>query len=491
MSNRNTKICYLSKVVDGMVFREDFEADQFVSYDGWSTLQGIPTHTKDQSIAGLFSLLLEGTQDESGLPVCLKMSPPQTGISNWVAVVWFYDDATKTTDPGPYLKLELANENFVQVGPRNGVSAGFYSCNPSGNFTEDAFSATATPRTTGWHKFLVNYMIQGSTFGVGIYIDDVLVQTLPMASNIPIKSIYLMGSTLNTASDSFGYFDELRYMRNYSSFVSGIAGRRLNVPGLMTEDVPLGIGGWAIPSEINPEDNDYPVEISQLSSGSSDTDSLNRLALFLPSGDPRRAMVPGDQFSFTEIDFGRRATTFQNQPGTLGNNSLSNSGFSTTVTSGRIDRAPFVINSLFGLEWVQRAMNFFEYARQGNPFSFSLYGDDTVCSSLIAIVAPGNSQIQVFSTLNLSGAYIIPGNYYIIERSDRSAREIVLITTASAYGRFGLSESVKNSYSIGDTIRSVNFWPNMELDSRSFGFSVSEPKTLTYDWTINMREHLT
>lgn len=481
-----TRLTWLQKVRDGMLFREDFESDRFVTNDGWFLLQGIATQSKAQAVAGLFSLLLKGTQDDADLPVILQQNvPPIISGQQPTVTAWFYDDAAETVLEGPFLKIMLSDGSFIQMGARNGTSTTHYSCNPPATFTEDTFAVTAVARSTGWHKFQIKYNNVWVRFE--IYIDGVDVLHLTPPTTYVVESIYLQAAVLGNAVDSFGYFDELRYQQDWYTFFWGVAGRRINVVGLGHTDQAISGPGnlYKLEANTNPEANAYDIEISQAIPSATVIGNYEKLAMSRYDMDYQG----GDAFMFKEVDFTRRPTAYAGErPTTRGSRSQSPTGTTETITTGRQDTAPFEVDGLQGVEWLQRAQDYFDYARTGEPFAFALDSDDTVVAQLAADAAAFQSQVTVIPTLDVNGSGIQEDQYYIIEDQGRNHRQVlrVIDVTANAVTFDGL---LHYDYEVGDYVRSMRYWPLMEMaDPITYPLSIAKPKSITYKWSQNIRE---
>ena len=459
-----SKLCWLKKVRSGYAFREDFESDNFVNNDAWQLLQGLAITTDAQQSQGTYSLDLANSLDNSLMPVVIRQNISASAIyQDWIITVWYYDDATNTTNPGPYLKVNIGTAEYIQVGVRNAVSTGYYSCNASGSLAEDSFASTTAARTTGWHKLQVYGPTTGGHYVV--YIDDVEVRDVTwIGATHSITSVSLQGGVLGVASPSFGYFDDLRVQYSKKAGFLNLNKRRL-VVGSTSQDLVTDAAVFT--PDIVPADNSYQIQISKAS-------NLTSLDLNWYG----QNVVGGDFYVYQEVDFLRKVFPFDYQPTSLATQNISPTGGRETIVTGRQDKPTFTIQDLVGDVWRQRFGDYFEYARLGNPFTVQTDSDETILTSVSALTTPsgGTNSVYVNSILGVTAAGIVQGGMYVLESADRSKRQTLTVSSVSSNHVF-FNEYLNADFSAGDTIRSVRYWPLiMVSDPRTLGITYQNAK---------------
>lgn len=481
-----SKLAFMNKIQDGFLFREDFESADFVDNDGWQTVQGVAEHSKNEVVAGKYSLLLAGTQDEDGFPVIIRKDVSSfDNFDKRMFTVWFFDDMNALLE-GPFVKLGLASNRWLQIGARNAISTVNYSCNPALTSTEDSFADSGIARSAGWHKFQIrNNGSGGGNTVFELFIDDTSVRTLtiPVASLL-IETIYLQAAQTGMVTDSFGYFDEVRYQRRTDFSILGVNGRRVSAGTLGSTDNLLSTSSLAIEADVVPAPNAYEVQISQIIRTATQTDNYEFLSIFLQNVD----FENGDIWVISEIDFGRKMTSYQDDPSTRGSSTSAVDGTSETLTVGRLESIGASVRCLIGDEWVANSQNFFQYARQGKPFSLTLDSDDVVLNTTYVAAAAGDTILTVNNTLGVFNAEI--GRFYVVEDEDRTIRQMFKASNVVGNSVY-LDRPLIADIPVGSFVRSLNYWPTIELvDPQQAGLQLINPRTQRYDWNFQFREYV-
>jgi len=478
-----TKIAWMQKDRDGFAFREDFECDAFVSNEQWLIVQGVPDYTPDLAASGSFSLPLAGSQDSSGFPLILKRTVADTYLATgFFATVWYYDTMDAVL-PGPFFKVSTDSGKFFQVGVRNAISTTKYVCNPSGNYSEDSFSASSVSRSLGWHKLQVRVeptTLSGKQFW--IYIDDttVLSGTFNGSGNM-YPTVNLCAATVGVVTDSFGNFDDLRVQYSAYAYIRGYNNHRVIVSGGLLDSYITGQNALTFTPPVQLAKNSNDLTVSQWS------DHTKPLIYWFS-----REFNGGDIYTIFEVDFGRKATVFQSTENALSSYNTSVNGRTETIKPGRSKSLLFTVRALDGDQWRKLEYNFFDYASAGNPFSLLVDSDDAVYTRAYPQgFMTSNDIFTVDPVLGQTYAGITVNNYYAFEKQDRS-REMMAQITLIANGSVYPGDIPTNVFSAGDTIRSPRFFPMMMLDpaGKKSGISYTDIKVLRQDWTANMVEYI-
>jgi hypothetical protein len=189
-------------------FRDGFES----GFINWSTVSGTPTTSTVQTHGGAKSYVLNSDQ------CAIQHNLPN--LTNKVAVVWLYDNASATT--GSAMMFVDDNVSAIGLGVYNTASTGYYVYRIGSTFT-----ATTVPRTTGWHQFVFDYT---SKTNVKLYIDSV---ATPVATSSVATSFnrIALGDFWADTHGMTAYYDDISVQSNLP-------------PTLFTEGFESGFGSW-------------------------------------------------------------------------------------------------------------------------------------------------------------------------------------------------------------------------------------------------------
>jgi hypothetical protein len=475
-------LSWIEKIRNGFQFHETFESDNFREQQSWILVQGVPISSASQAINGIRSLGLAGSQDSLGQPIILRKEIDiDVNVENQVAVVWFYDDLNAVLQGG-FFKVKIDNGDFLQVGTRNGISTGFYVC---GSGLEDTFgTTTAIARTLGWHEFKIVRDLTSGFFK--IFIDNFLVLTSAISTTTNyVDRIYLQGSLAGAVTDSFGNFDEMRLLRDNAMTFHGVAGRRVEAK-ILDETATFSVSNNLATDSfsnsnlaVNFTDTFYWLQVSQKIASATDISNYSKLSCRLG----KIEMVGGDVFKFNEFDFaGRKVTSITQGGQTLASRNLSTIGVTETISFSRQDDIAFAISSIEGEDKYQIANNFYETARRGIYFSLATDSDFTGMAIANATAYAGQSVMTVYVNIGLQ-----VGEKVIL--FDQQHSKYYSLSIASILGpTITFNEKLPFDVLRHDIIRSLRFYPYLELDGLDLGITLSNPRQLRFDWSQTCRD---
>jgi len=482
----------LQNLRSGWMFHEDFESDQFVPNDGWNLIQGAANQSKDVAVNLTYSIKMAGSQDANLNPLVMYVPITDAVAVNEDFHCWFYDDATNTTLPGPFVKLRTTAGNFVTLGVRNGTSTTKYVM--SSALTEDAFAATSVNRSTGWHHFEIRreMLVAPYVNSYLMFVDGTVVGYLA-PGGVPtfFDRIYIQADVAGTTNDSFGYFDEVRLYRDYDLILFGCEGRRVRAKDV-TETILWGLDnnleatqpGQPLPVQTDPG---YTISLEISKQITSDSDLSNYV--FLVSRMDQIQMNPGDMWRYAESDFGRKVTNYQETPVTLGPRNSSLNGITETITFGQRNKVAYTVKMLEGDSWLREAHNWFDWVRKGNPFTLAVDSDSIAFASMSGPFYAGSFTFTVLPSLANTNTNITAGNQYVIQTRDGINRQVVTVTLVSG-NNITVLQPLNFNVTLGDFIRSAYYWPMLENDDpNAEGLTISD-KLIRRDWNVLAREYI-
>lgn len=479
-------ISYLQKIRDGVVFNESFENDNFITAEGWTILQGVPGNSSQQFIDGIKSW--DNAAGSQSLPVAKKVISDTAVDSDWYFSCFFYDDATNTTDQGPFVKLKLVDGKYLQMGVRNGTSTTLYVTGTN-TFAADTFQVATggtAGRVSGWRFFTIIYL--SATTNYRYFIDDVEVAVFTAAASSPVSEIYLQANTVGGTGSSFGYFDALTYNRKetldiYASFSGRVklndnANANQDSQGF-TSTVPASFQVW---NEAGSVGTLYPFQV-YLEVGDTSHNLSYRSNLL--------QVNPGDIYQFTQIDFERKVTTYENTPRVLQSVNTSTSGVRETLDFAQKYRLTFTVNGLEGVAWNRTVQNFFQNAVAGNTFALMIDSSTDAAFGVISASVGGGTSATVtimpnFST-NPTDAFTV-GNYYTILKQGNTLTAVMKLASKTS-NTLTFDSLLPFGVDALDYVYPVFLYPFLEISgSELTGFRLSDVGIPRYNWTQNCEE---
>jgi len=488
-SGGHSVITYLQKIRDGVVFSEGFENDNFISADGWTTIQGAPANSGVQFKQGIKSW---DNNANGGIPIAKKVIT-DTNVDNfWLVQGWFYDDATNTTAQGPYLKAKLASGKYMSVGVRNSFSTTKYCFNAvTSAAQDDPQNVSSVTRTTGWHLF----QMQLGNFGsYNMLIDGTLISNVSTTTST-VSEIYVQSNLAGGTGTSIGYFDSVEYYRSAQIQIL-MPTTTMQTVNFYTNQNSLLLSTTAdssSPAALNFVGTSYfnanlPIGIYTEISTATATSLGCRSNLIM--------MNPGDIYSYKTIDFGRKITTYDPTPKELQSVNISTAGVRETNNYGLKGDLSFSVRDLCGYQWRQSADNFFLNAVQGNPFGLMVDNVTDRCFGVIGTSRqPNSSTLQIMGNLGtnptsqFSQKSTSTQDYYVIQNALNTNKQVVQFT-AIATSSVTLSQPTNFATNPGDYVYSLLYYPFLEVNGNGLtGFRVTDPNIPRYNWTQGCSEY--
>jgi hypothetical protein len=489
----NSRLDWIQKTRDGVVFVETFENPLFLSADGWTVLQGKPAQSLAQSKSGIASwdnaAVVPGTTTQS-LPVAYVSVSDNTVSSNYPVCVWFYDTGD-TTSPGPYFKILLSNGSYFSMGVRNSVSTSKYCYSVLGAGADNPTIASTTTRTIGWHSFYV--VFTATTYAA--YVDsNILVSATATVSNL--QKLYLCSDVVGGPGPSFGYFDNLGYYRG------------------------IGIQVWFDPAVSTGAGAFYDSSNNYVGTASLDASNLMRFQPNLPGTIfpisyyfeiPAAVSTilllrttlyqfnPGDIYQMYDLNFGRKFDHIDTVPTSLANRNTTNFGETEVLQYGLKDVHSFYLkrlgvpsDKLTGDQAYKAARNWFQAAQSGNPFS--VMADDYKENALgvVASYTQGGagSTVTIMPNLgtNPTDAFKVGSNFIIRDNANTKKQEVTLATKGNVTLSFDAALNFDTN--VGDYVYSARLYPFCEIGKNTLdGFKQSDERYKWYDWTQQFQEY--
>lgn len=485
-----SQINYLQKQRDGVVFSETFENDNFISADGWSILNGTPATSTNQAKAGIKSW--DNQANSQSIPVAKRVIT-DTAVDNiWFTQVWFYDDSTQTTQPGPYFKIKLNDGKLISVGVRNSVSTTKYCYGPINVATDAPTTLFAgASRSTGWHSFI----ILASVNQYVVYVDNTQIYQVSTAIST-VSEIYLNSDVVGGPGPSFGYFDNVGYYRNAWLYV--------NITGL--------IGSEAIIANIYDSSNNLIIAGTPAVGALTFQFGVNNISILFPTScyieisdlsgtlmgirTPLMSINPGDVFLFVKFDLGNKFTSLNTKSGAILNRNVSSGGTTEVNQTALKDQVNFSHGYLSGWGIKKQVENWFEYAVSGNPFYVThdnqKYNAIGVISATVRGGLAGSNVVTIMSNLYFGNATknFTVGLYYIIRNNSNTKKQRVKLTAKTAT-TLTFDDVLNFDVNALDYIYSEGLYPFMELAEPMLNGLVptrgqSPP---AYSWVQNMQEY--
>ena len=483
-----SRLAYLNKIQDGLVFFEGFENDNFINAEGWNTNQGVAQNSSNQYLPqsnGIKSFQCNGT----GATLCNIIKPITNQTPGMLFQAWLYDDGT-TTGKGPYVKLKTNLGNFIQFGIRNNVSTTDYSFNANGVFTEDNFSTNSGryPRSVGWHCI----SISSDTGTIVVWLDSGVNTTIGTISiNDYITSIYVCSGTLSDTGAAFGYFDNIGlFMGTTVDFVgpSTVSPYEYQlVFGTLGTTVVLDTGttinGGGRVQKLNQAFPLLNVLLTiQQPSTSLALDVNNAESAFI------RDINPGDIFSYNVIDFGRKAKPFNPAEASLINQNQSSSGIMETLFHAYKDTYSIGFNVLEGLTLKKQLNNFYRYCSQGFQFSFLM----STAFNALGIIQSAVVGSQTITMNNFSGDWpatqFVAGRKYRAFNIENTLKQTFTVNSVSDPNLSTL-EFVEYPFQPGDMVVEETFYPFLELGSNPDGFQMTDERYVRFNWIQGCQDY--
>ena len=449
----------LAQRQDGLLLFESFESQNFALDQSWLVLNGTPTITPNAAKEGLYSLEID-----SSCPLIQN-----TAAYFQYAAVWFFDDATKTTQGAtPALMLsDSATGLTFGVGVNNSCSTGFYSVRQDSG----SWIATSIPRTSGWHRFSMSPPVAGTPH---LFIDNADTGYSSGAGASPFFNTIQVGCQANTG-DGWGYMDWVQVCLTSTLTVYNLTdpqGVLLvcagNVPqatsssgqaslDLSAVDVPVD-GYLAVTQTVAP--NSAPVYQS---------DIINVSA--------------GDVYFLNQYRFGRRPSTLSIAPTGSRNDTKAVDGPKQSVFFYDTDKVTLTFEGLTEAQ-ANGLLAWWTTAKRGEVFSVAVEENDIYIDST-------QSAVTAFPTGQIVVAYSPPGigKVLTVQSPDGTIKENVTVAGASfdvPSGLWTVSLAAPQAEAVqsGMQVRARYYWPFCTADTTQLSVALASPKVKR--WTAQI-----
>jgi hypothetical protein len=468
-----SKLSYLKKIRDGVVFSEGFENDNFIAAEGWTTVQGTPGNSLTQAKVGIKSW---DNQANGGLPVAKKIITDTNVDANWFFVVWFYDTGN-TTSPGPYCKIKLANGNYISVGVRNSVSTTCYSYADSGASVDEPITAIASAvRSVGWHSFAL--ILNTNTT---LLLVDTSITYLNLFHSL-VSEIYLCSGKVGGLGPSFGYFDSLGYFRN-TGF--GFYFNRTNVSLALWNSSNANITYSNNPSSpcylyAQIYSTLYPISV------------YFQMDQYIPESllyrSPLMSINPGDIYQYVSVDFGRKLTTYKPTETGLINSHQSTSGVTETIFNVYKNKYIFGVNDLQGLPMKSQLNNWYENAEQGYPFSIMVDSGHNGFGVMDSNALIGSSTVGIMPNLatNPTDSFEAGREYLLFNSANTRRQKLTLLTKNNTTLTF--SSIISEPFLALDYVCETTLHPFLEVGTNPDGFQMTNERYIRFNWNQSCQD---
>lgn len=451
-----TIIQALADSKNGRLLVESFEGLNWQTDQDWTVVTGVPASSSDTGFDGLKSFKMDSTY-----PQIEKL--PTGGFE--LMIGYFRDDASETASTfQPFLLARKTSGAEWGLGVDNAVSTTHYVKQDGG-----VKSVTTVARTTAWHRF--SFERVGSDYILKIDGTDVGVAAATGTASFDRLRV----GAANATSTAFGYFDFIQVgIKPYITF------RGMEVGQLLTlydsTGASLGSGTEAGSGvTINVATENQPVDsfitITRVNSGN---------PLFL-SGIFK--MFGGDVRTYLTVSFNRRVTAMDPKTHVDRNDQEANAGRNESITFNVRDRVLIVLNDITEQERHQ-LRKWWTVAQRAFVYSVAIDSDDVYNGELTSAVEPGDTVINVGDAAGAA-----PGQWFKLRRTDNFKVEEVQIASISGTA-ITLESQVDYAYRVGDTLRSLRFWPFVITTDKSLGVDLLSLRDKRWGFRNSFKEAL-
>ena len=467
----NSVLAYLQKIQDGVIFSEGFENPNWLTAEGWTTLQGTPLNSQGPAKQGLFSFQCTGTS--STLSVIYKALNSNGHFFSG----WFYDDPSQTTQPGPFITLQGPTSD-ISVGVRNSVSTTKYSYSTSAYVPN---TASTVSRVLGWNKYEI--FISGSSGS--LLINGNLVASFSAASFPFIILVYINSGNLADTGTTFGYFDEIEVCSDVFATINNIKNSTQKVSVYDSSNNFLssqtGSSGNQVTFSTSPT-GDLPVswffEISD----------QNNMSI-IQYRSPLMQINPGDIYVYQPCPFNTKVQDWQPKENDLINQNQSTSGVTETLFNGFKPMHTFTAKNAVGYAIKNKLNNFYAYCAQGFPFSMMIDNSNVGFGVLSAAPGNGAQSVSVMPTLstNPNDNFTVGRQYRIFDAHGQRRQKVTLASKTSTT-QLNFVEYLTQPFAQGDYICEDTFLPFLEIGGSPDGFAFTNGAYLWFDWAQSCQE---
>lgn len=461
----NTILQHLVRAKSGLMLLEDFEAVDFMSDQGWTLNNGVPTTSTSIFFSGVKSLAMDLTYPQ----IQRSFSTP----FRWSAG-YFFDDATQTvTTFKPFLQwISTAPAGTWGLGVANATSTGFYT-----KIVNGVQTATAVARTNGWHKFELGY--DGSD--VVLSIDGVVVNTSATAGlNFNIVKVGLQTFVGATA---FGFFDLIQVTTSKIITFTGlpfITGAPAGASGTLYDAAGAILAGPTVTTGT------YTVDVTALvpqqpflgSFASSKADGQRPLFR-----SPVLTFSAGDIWVYNNFDLGRRVPSFKKPRATNRADIESSAGVNQSLFYFSRDVVGLTLSDLID-DQAQELQRWWGFAKDGGIFSAAIDSDETYLGRVTVDSGSNASSITVDSAVGANR-----NSKLMLTVANGQAFEVAeVLSIAGSVITF--KNKLLQNYPVGAQVRHSYYWPFVISTDMDFSPALINPKLKRWTAMINFKEAL-
>jgi hypothetical protein len=440
---------------DGLLLFESFEAENFMSDQNWTLLNGTPQISSDVSVDGLKSLKLDTTY-----PQIQKI----TGAFQF-GVAWFYDDSSIVAGGfTPFAIWETTGGQIFGLGVDLGVSTVNYT-----KIVNGVSSDSGVARTTDYRRFT----IKQSLGSVDLAIDGVSVGGAAIATALTKTKI---GCSVYSGTSAFGYFDSIQVCQFADFTVTHLdSGQMVKV--YLSDGTLVGQATAA-------------SGLAQVDTTAQDSPFNGYVTITRPDGQSPYfwgavlSFSTGDRWAQHVYRFGRRPVSLDIRPTANRQDKESNSGKNQSVFFYDRDIVSFTITDLTEDE-KNALMRWWSTAQRGEVFGCAIDEGGTYRSTLAeAIVSAAQT---LFKPASLVGAN--KGSLLVIRTATGQFRD-----TKKVVGRSGpyleADSFFISPFEIGDEIRDLLYWPAAITTDKVLQVSLANLRRRRWNATISFKEAL-
>lgn len=447
----------LPKMVDGLMLFESFESVNFMTDQGWTLEQGVPTITNAASFEGLKSLIMDSTHPF----IHREFSTPFRFSAGY-----FLDDTTEvgvSTIQGIFWDATGGATNFG-IGIQIAVSSVNYSVLENGIAVNSGIA-----RVDGWHRFEMTY--DGSN--IKQYIDGVLISTV--ATVLPTSFTIVKVGSQSSIGTPFGYFDLVTVCADFSLTVTGLQDG---------QTATLYDSSNAVLATATVTSGSAVLNMSAL-----DSPFESYLVITAIDGRPlfrsqTQSFSSGDEYTLAKYSFGRRPASLDVKATANRQDRESNSGKQQSVFFYARDMVSMTFTDLTEDE-KNKLMRWWTTAQRGEGFACALNEEATYLSALS--VAIGSVGAVTFTPVNAIGTN--KGSVLAIRTATGRYRDTKKVSGVSA-GVVTVDEAFVEPFSVGDQVRDLYYWPNVLTTDAALNVTLTNVKYRRWSVSLSFKEAL-
>lgn len=465
----------LGRRQDGLLLFESFESPNFTLDQLWILLNGTPALSNSVSKDGFYSLALDSTC--ALLENDIIDSSSNTNTFGY-AVAWFYDDASNVASNSipSFVAGNSGVPLAIGIGVNKAISTTLYSVVINGSWF-----VTATPRTTGWHRFSI--VADPTTSFPYAFIDNVSTGFTTGAATL-LTQVQL-GCQANTG-DGFGFFDLVQVC--YSSLFTLM---NLTDPQGVTI-ISQGSAPQVLSSsgqvQINLSHIDCPFDGYLVVSN-----IIQDAGVIYPSAPVFQSDIlslsAGDIYFLNQFRFGRRPSSVSVVPTQVRNDTKAIDGPKQSMFFNDTDMVQLTFNDL--TEDLKNALlSWWTTAKRGEIFSAAVEEDDIYLDFT-------QGHVSAFPNGQLLLAFPPPGTGKVltVQSPDGTIKENVTVAGSSFDVPSGLWTATLQAPQVeavdaGLQVKALYYWPFCSANATQLSISISNVKVKRWNVQISFMEQV-